>query len=343
MRSIKIYLVLILGFVASLSCETTKDDTTFTDLGRVFVSSNTQTRIGVFDFSDSENISLIQYEITTNDADGIYYDGQRDLLYQADRENNRINAYSRLSTNDAGSAVLPSAISTSDFSNPRGLTSNDNIAIVAQDASADNNMQNGLFVYDVSANSITLRNQYLVDFPLWDIQLVGNTLYAAYDERDSLAVFNNFLAKEDGSISADFKIRIEGLNWSHGLFYSLSDDLMIMTNIGNPDPSLQDGEIRVIQDFSFKLSAALQETDNTIPEDEQIIISGSNTRLRNPVDVIYHETAQRIIVAERATNGGMILAFTMPEPTAQQNRFNLRPVFSADYPGISGLYLDLNN
>tara|TARA_R110002124_G_C8969280_1_gene514865 strand:+ start:1885 stop:2907 length:1023 start_codon:yes stop_codon:yes gene_type:complete len=335
------FLLLILLFVG-LSCKSTKDDSSITDLGRIFVSSNTQTKIAVFDFSDSDNISKVEFITSTNDADGIYYDGNRDIVYQADREYDRINAFAKLSTNEASSGILPTAISVSDFSNPRGLTSDGNVAIVAQDASDSNNQQNGLFMYDVSADLITLRNQYTVDFPLWDIQLVGNTLYAVEDESDSIAVFNNFFDNTDGFIEPDFKIRIEGIVRTHGLHYSLAGDLMIITDIGDAEATAQDGKLIIIEDFSLKLSTALQEPDETISLTDQIIITGSNTLLRNPVDVVFHEQANRIIVAERATNGGMILSFEYPNQTDQINTFNNNPDFSENYAGISGLYINSN-
>ena len=197
-------------------------------------------------------------------------------------------------------------------------------------------------MYDVSSDLITLRNQYTVNFALWDIQLVGNTLYAVQDESDSLAVFNNFFANSDGAIQPDFKIRIAGIGRTHGLHYSLSNDLMIMTDIGDATSTVRDGEIRIIEDFSLKLSTALQQPNNTIPLTDQIIISGSNTLLSNPVDVVYHPLANRIIVAERATNGGMILSFEYPVQTDQTNTFNIAPDFSATYSGISGLYINSN-
>lgn len=323
-----------------VSCEPTKDDTTIIDLGKVFVSSNTQSRIGIFNFSDLDNKVLIQYETTTDDAEGIYYDNTRDIVYQADRENNRINAYNRLSTNEANSGILPSAISTSDFSNPRGITSDKNIAIVAQDASEENGQQNALLMYDISANEITLRNQFTVDFALWDVQLVGNTLYAVQDGTDSLAVFNNFLAKTNGQVTPDFKIRIEGIVRTQGIYYSLSEDLMVMTDIGDPASGITDGQIVLIEDFNLKLSAALQEPEKTISSTEMIFINGVNTTLQNPVDVVYHSTANRIIVAERSTNGGMLLSFEYPEVAESSNTFNINPSYSVSYEGISSLYIN---
>ncbi|MEQ9089849.1 MAG: hypothetical protein RIE52_02095 [Balneola sp.] len=331
------YLLLLFLIV---SCEPTKDDTIIIDLGKVFVSSNTQSRIGIFNFSDLDNKVLIQYETTTDDAEGIYYDNTRDIVYQADRENNRINAYNRLSTNEASSGILPSAISTSDFSNARGLTSDKNIAIVAQDASEENGQQNALFMYDISANEIIVRNQFTVDFALWDIQLVGNTLYAVQDGTDSLAVFNNFLANSDGQITPDFKIRIEGIVRTHGLYYSLKEDLMVMTDIGDPASGIRDGQIVLIENFNLKLSAALQEPEKTISGTDMIFINGGNTTLQNPVDVVYHSTANRIIVAERTTNGGMLLAFEYPEQINPSNMFNLTPSYSVSYEGISNLYIN---
>ncbi|MFY0685404.1 MAG: hypothetical protein JXR20_12705 [Balneola sp.] len=335
----KVHYLLFILILATTGCESTTDEDSITEFGRVFVSSNTQAKISVFDFSDTNNISSVDFITTTSDADGIYYHRDRDVVYLADREYNRVNAFAKFSRNEKDSGILPDVIGNSDFSNPRGLTSDGNIAIVVQDASDSNGQQDGLFMYDVSPASITLRNSYTVDFSLWDIQLVGNILYAVEDESDSLAVFNNFLGNTDGLIEPDFKIRISGIERTHGLHYSLSSDIMIMTDIGDADPSIQDGEIRIIKDFSLKLSAALQTPGNTISSTDQIIISGSNTLLRNPVDVVYHEQANRIIVAENASNGGMILSFELPESIDQTNSFNNSPDFMDNFPGVSGLFI----
>ncbi|XWN38129.1 MAG: hypothetical protein ROO71_04175 [Balneola sp.] len=331
------YILFIVLFVA---CETTKDDTTITDFGRVFVSSNTQSKIGIFDFSDINNKTTVEYITTSDDAEGIYYDNNRDIVYQADRENNRLNAYSRLSTNAPGSGILPSAISTSDFTNPRGLTSDDNIALVVQAGTEENGQQNGLFMYDISAAEITLRNQFSTSFPLWDIQLVGNTLYAAQDESDSLAIFNNFFGRTDGAIIPDFKIKLDNVEHIQGLFYNLENDLMIITDVGDVSSGIGDGQIVLIEDFNLKTSAALQEVEKTIPSGEMIFIKGANTQLQNPVDVIYHSAANRIIVAERSTNGGMFFSFEYPVQTDDINEFNSAPLYSIEYNGISNLYID---
>ena len=331
------YLTLFLVFI---NCETTKDDTTTIDLGRVFVSSETQSKIGIFDFSDINNKKIVEYEITSDSSAGIYFDSSRDIVYQVDRENNRLNAYSRLSTNGSGSAILPSAVGTSDFSNPRGLTSEGNIALVAQAGSSDNGEQNALFMYDIGANEITLRNQFDVEYQLWDIQLVGNSLYTARDESDTLVIFNNFLANSSGPISPDIKIRLEGVTKIRGMHYVLTNDLMIVTDIGDPTEGVNDGQVILIEDFKLKLSAALQQVRQTISSSDMIFIKGSNTFLQNPVDVIYHEFANRIIVAERSTNGGMFLSFEYPVQDTQTNEFNLAPFYSINYSGISSLFFN---
>jgi len=340
MRS-SLKLILILSLTV-FGCESTKDDSSITEFGKVFVSSNTDAKIGIFDFSDSLNITSVEFLTTIDDADGIYYDRNRDLLYQADREHNRINAFSKLSNNKVGSSILPSAISTSDFLNPRGLTSENNIAIVAQDASDANGQQNAFFVYDVGANAITLRNEFNVNFPVWDIQLVGNTLYAVQDESDSIAIFNNFFGLENGIIVPDFKIRIENLDRAHGFYYSLDEDLMILTDVDDVSDTELDGEIRIIEDFNIKVSATLQTIDKTIFKEDQIKISGPNTMLRNPVDVVYHRASNRIIVAERTTNEGMLLSF--PRPTLSGDTLlNISPTFMVNYPGASGLFINQDN
>ena len=335
----KAFYFLSVALLFLTSCETTKDDTTFTDLGKVFVSSNNQSKIGIFDFSDIDNKKIVEYQTTTDSSAGIYFDSNRDIVYQVDRENKRLNAYSRLSTNDPGTIILPSAISTSDLNNPRGLTSDNNIAIVADAASVDN-PENRLLMFDVSAKEITLRNEFTVDFELMDIQLVGNTLYASESGSDSLAVFNNFFANSNGAIQADFKIKLEDVNNINGIHYTLSNDLMIITDTGNLTGGIEDGQIILIEDFNLKLSEALQEASKTISGTEMLFIKGSNTSLQNPVDAVFHEFANRVIVAERSTNGGVFLSFEYPIQNSSSNELNLTPFYSINYNGISNLYFD---
>ncbi len=333
---------LILIFIAffMLSCDTTEDNFTITDLGKVFVSSDNRERITVFDFSDLQNITSVEFVTTTDSAAGLYYDAGRDVIYEADKENNRINAYDQLSRNEAGSAILPDAIGTSDFTNPRGMSSEGNIAIVSQYATDENNQQNALVVYDVAPNSITLRKSHLLDFPVWDIQLVGNTLYAIQDQSDSLAVFNSILERDNGNISPDFKISIDGTSNLKGLFYDLESDLMLITDAGNNNDASEDGAIHIIEDFSFKLSDALQESDQTISATEQLIIEGSNTNLTHPVDVILRREGNLIIVADRNLNGGSILVFDYPVQTDNSNTFDVVATESKLYNSITGFYIN---
>src|SRR5690606_33311023 len=66
---------------------------------QVFVSSNTQNKVGVYNFAEDNTSSFSSFNVAGNDADGIYYDKAADVLYQLDRSNNVINAYSQVAEN----------------------------------------------------------------------------------------------------------------------------------------------------------------------------------------------------------------------------------------------------
>ena len=75
------------------------DLNTLTTTAQFFVSSNTQSDIGVFDIMDDNSVTMSVIDGIADDADGIYYDESADVLYQLNRSFNKINAYSNVSTN----------------------------------------------------------------------------------------------------------------------------------------------------------------------------------------------------------------------------------------------------
>ena len=185
-------LAIIIFSTFLISCGSSDDDSG-TEFGQVFVSSNTSPVIGIFDFSNSTDVSSVQFGLASTDSDGIVYSSVSDRLFVASRSNNRVEVYSGLTETALNANITLEFSSSSDFTNARKLAVNGSNILVAQDAAESNNQQNRFFVYSVNESSATLENTYDPQINLWDVQFSGNTLYAVQDNSDTLAVFNNLL------------------------------------------------------------------------------------------------------------------------------------------------------
>ena len=291
-----------------------------TELGQVFVSSNTTPVVGNFNFSNANDIVSIQFGLSSTDSDGIIYSSNSDRLFTASRTNNRVEVYSGLTETTASANLTLEFSSSSDFSNARKLAFTNNTVLVSQDAGENNNQQNRFFVYTIGDNSATLQNTYDPQINLWDVQFSGNTLYAVQDNSDTLAVFNNLLSNSDGVVTASQKVQIEGIVRTHAMFYSAESDIMFMSDIGDAGSST-DGAMHVITNFSAKLTA------------DQIRITGSNTELGNPVGVTYDADNAKIYIAERASGGGKLLSFDLPTSSG-----NPSPSFSQNFSGAAAVF-----
>ncbi len=275
-------------------------------VGNVFASSNNSGNVGVIGLLPDGNATMSMFASQGMDADGIYYDEGNDVLYQLNRSANVVNAYSGVSMALAnGTMPTLSATSTSDFTNGREIAVAGDKLIVAQDGNTANGDVNRLYVYTLGNNTITLDKTFDVDINLWGIHLDGGRLYAIQDNSNNLAVYENILGNAAGSIVPTQLIAVENLVRTHGLTYNSDEDLMILTDIGEAS-SATDGFLIVVQNFSSKIG------DDMISASEQIRVGGGNSQLGNPVDVAYDAMGKMIYVAERASNGGMILGFNMP-------------------------------
>lgn len=291
-------------------------------LADFFVSSNTQAVIGNFSILADGSVTCDTFPSVANDADGIYYDQEEDVLYQLNRTDNVINAYSNVSTSPTLTAT-----STSDFSNGREIAVSGDKLIVAQDANDANGQKNRLVVYTISPTSITLHRSYDVAINLWGLHANFQTLYAVVDNSGDVAVFNNFFVNQSGPLSPNAIISVEGLVRTHGITYDAAEDLMLLTDVGDAASST-DGALVVIKQFTTAAS------DNLISMNEQIRVKGGGSRLGNPVDLAYDKQNQRIYVAERANGGGRVLGFKFPSVSS-----SISPVFNKLFPGASAIHL----
>ncbi len=298
----------------------------------VFVSSNTQDLIGVYDLSGA-GITMSSFTSQAMDADGIYYDSDLDILYQLNRTDNVINAYSGICDSlAAGSNPVITATSTSDFINGREIAVSGNKLVVAQDADPSNGNENKFFVYNITPTNITLERSFEVTINLWGFRILENTVFAIVDNSNQIAIFNNFFDIADGSTVGPTNVAaVTGITRTHGITYIPAGDRMILTDIGDA-ASDSDGALIYVDDFFDAIDDLLIDTD------EQIRIEGPNTSLGNPVDVVFEEAEQRIFVAERANGGGKLLAFDLPTENGDAT-----PVYSSDFAGASAVtFVDEN-
>jgi len=292
----------------------------------LFVSSNTSKQIGVLNVDSEKDIDLNTFESLASDADGLYYNSTEDVLYQLNRTDNVINAYSNVL--NATNAQLPpdlTATSTSDFINGREIAVRANKLVVAQDANDANGMTNKFVVYNASPQSITYATEYISPINLWGIQFVGSSLFAIEDNSNNLVVFDNFLSNLDEEAVSSRTIEIEGLVRTHGLTIDDQRNIMILTDIGDA-ASDTDGALVIVNDYVNAIS------DDFISSDEQIRLEGESTLMGNPVDVAFDYITNYIFVAERANNGGRILGFNMPASSGDNF-----PIYKRDFSGASAI------
>jgi hypothetical protein len=295
---------------------------------QVFVSSNTQNKVGVYNFADDNTSSFSSFNVAGNDADGIYYDKDADVLYQLNRSNNVINAYSQVAENLAlNLSPVLTATSTSDFTNGREIAVRGDKLVVAQDADASNGSVDRFIVYTISPTSITLDKAYDVSQALWGIHLDGNTLYAVEDVSEKVLRFDNFFDLAEGNITPDQIVAIESMVRTHGITYDREGDVMILTDVAAA-ASATDGAFTVIRNYNTKAS------DNVITEAEQIIVEGPLSLMGNPVDIAFDRPSNRIYIAERAKDGGRVLGFEMPTASG-----DVAPIFNEVFAGASAIFL----
>lgn len=298
----------------------------------LFTSSNTSGMISYTDLMVASPISR-NFSIGSTDADGIYYDDEKDEVIVASRTNNRLEAYGnfRNALSATGTSLTMTASSTTgDFTNAREISVDGNRIVVVQDQNDANGLTNKLVVYQRTATGFTLEKSFTVPFKLWGIDIEDGNLFAVEDLSNRIAVFNNIFSKPAGNLAPDKTVAIEGLIRTHGIHHE--DNTMVLTDVGSATSDV-DGGIVVIENFNSVFSSTA--SGGTIPLTSQKRIYGQNSTLGNPVDVAFDEDAKRIYIAERLNAGGRVLSFAYP--TVAQS--DATPLTARLEPGVTGIYL----
>ena len=226
-------------------------------------------------------------------------------MYVASRSTLNLNAYTNVEAQLLGTTTAVTGVSGAvAFTSPRALATSGNTVVVAD------NGNNQLFVYNRTGNGLTLANTFDIDFPLWGIEFVGNSLYVVVDTTGDLAVYDNFLSNStDGNLAASKRITIEGIVRTHGISYDAQDDLLIMTDIGSA-MSDSDGGYHLISNARAKIDGVANGGTLAVAGN-QVRVAGAATLMGNPIDVTFDTVANVVYVAEIANGGGRILGFPL--------------------------------
>ena len=304
------------------SCDNNDSKSTPAELNLV-TSSNTSGKVTYTNLLATMPM-VKSYTIGSADAEGISYNGETDEIIVASRTNNRLETYSGLKTAfTAGTDNLMLTLSsiTGEFSNARETAVSGDKIVVAQDQATANGMINKLFVYQKTTAGFTLMKTYTTDFKLWGIHMNGNDLYAVADLTGDIVQFKNFMTNASGTISATKRVTIAGLTRTHGITYSASDDVMILTDVASAT-SATDGGLVIIKNFTSVFASTA--TSGTIALTNQVRVYGPNSLLGNPVDVASDSVTKNIYVAERLNAGGQVLTYSYPTTSGDFAPINVR-------------------
>ncbi|MDR5589889.1 hypothetical protein [Christiangramia sp. SM2212] len=287
----------------------------------LYVTNNENGNISLYSVTGD---SLVTFTTSATAAEGIYYDAANDVVVQASRSDMRLDAYSDISTLMEDTDVTAAYSSSADLESPRELAVNGSTYVVSDNGS------NKFYEYTSDGNGFTLMNTVEVPFPVWGITFKGEDLYAVVDSSSDLAVFYDFEANVmDGMMNPSKRVTIEGIVRTHGLTYDGTDDVMIMTDIGDAENTTDDGAFHVIDDFSTKFDA-LSDGD-VLTVDMQTRIAGASTMLGNPIDVAYDSEEDAIYISE--IGNGKVLGFT-----GFGDGGDIAPTYSQDLTSASSIY-----
>lgn len=304
------------------SCDNNNSDRTPSE-STLVTSSSTSGKITYLDLLATTPM-VKSFTVGSLDSEGISYDNVTDAVIVASRTNNRLETYtglkSALSTG-TDNLMLSLTSLTGQFTNARETAISGDVVIVAQDQLASNGMLNKLFVYQKTTTGFSLLKTFTTDFKLWGIHMEGNDLFAVADLTGDIIQFKNFMTNASGTIAATKRVTIEGLTRTHGITYSTSDDVMILTDVASAASAI-DGGLIIIKNFSSIFASTV--ATGTIALTSQIRVYGPNSLLGNPVDVAYDNVTNYIYVAERLNAGGQVLTYSYPTASGDFAPINVR-------------------
>lgn len=315
-------------FFSSEETDADNGESSDNQTAKVYATTTANGNVSVYDASGSLLKTITSGSTST---EGIYYNAQNDALIQASRSGLMLEYYNGFSALADGTTVAADFSGAADLASPREIAVFGNKVVVAD------NGDNKFFVYSYNGSSFTLVNTFQLGFNVWGITFKGNDLLAVVDNTSDLAIFSNFLNENtaDGMITPSKQITIEGIVRTHGIDYSETDDLLILTDIGDAADANTDGGFHIISGFDAKLNAL--ETNGILALSNQVRVAGPSTQMGNPIDVAYDNKSKTLFIAE--IGNGKVLGFAnILECTGG----DIAPSVSNDLDKAASLYLYSN-
>ncbi len=320
------------------SCDEDNDQLIDLELNdeQLLVASNTSGKLVKIQTAELAEPDRKDITVPYADGDGIGLRG--DDLITTNRNDNKIHLLENVFDDDNETNARVGATSAETIGNARGVAvdrelGGTNVA-VAQAGNAANGNTNKIFLYRSERTDLEKRAEVTVPFALWGLEWDGDDLLAVVDFSDSVAVFEDFDdVRTTGTLEPTYYFKVAGLTRTHGITFGKDDDILILTDIGNASGagSDSDGAFHFVRNWRGAAKAAAKK-DKVLAADRQVRVSGAATLLGNPVDVAYDDDNNRIYIAERAKDGGRLLAFEVPTANGSP-----APVFNELVPGASSV------
>lgn len=299
----------------------------------VYATSNTTGNITMYNVKDPNSITIDTHITGSADSEGLSYNPTDDQLTYTSRSAGTLNTVLDISFLDESAPYPTGIISTPDLISPRDVTVRGGFYVVSDNSDVDGDPMTDdgrFFIYEQVDDTYVLRNTVTVNFAVWGIQFVGNSLIAVVDKTADVAVFNSFTAMNqlDEEIVPSKRFTLEGMTRTHGIGFNTTT--AIFTDIGDASVD-NDGGFHIISNFESKLENI--NDGDTMPLTDQVRISGATTKLGNPVDAAYDSRTNTVYIAERANTGGRILGYV----DVSLNGGDIAPTIDTQLAGASSI------
>ncbi|MEE2771509.1 MAG: hypothetical protein VX712_04780 [Bacteroidota bacterium] len=300
-------------------------------------STKVQISENSFLFAATQEGQVKRYNINTGKV-GTYSSGAGDItgLYGLDVDSLAILSMTDKSLKTfgiSGNALEERLEGSQSLEHPHDLAVNNSFFVVADDADADGDPlteDSRLFVFQHEGSSLKLRNVIFLNFRVWAVEFMGDDLLVSHKTSNKLAVFNDFLENRiTNVVRANKTVTIEGVTRIYGMDFE--DNLLVLSDIGT-ETADNDGSLQIMPDFQGVLNGVADGA--AIPVDDQLVLQGANTKLGNPVKVVYDSEYNVIFVAEQLNGGGRIVAFN----NARSAKGNLAPDLNYPLAKVSAIY-----
>ncbi|WP_159039863.1 hypothetical protein [Christiangramia fulva] len=285
-----------------------------------------------YDINDGSNKPSIN--ISSTSASKIIAEGIASFAVLS-LEPGRIESYENLSIPDKTGSIDANTdfTSTVTFQHPTDLEKSEGFYVVSDTTDFDGDLQTEegrILIFKKSETGFEIRNMVLTDFKVVGMEFVGEDLYVIKSHSNKVAVFRNFLDSYQvfSRAVAEKTVRIEGALQLSSLDFE--NGTMFLADMGDPGIN-GDGAIHSITGFESKFVNT--PGSNIIPAVGQLVISGNNTQLGNPVDIKYDASYNAVFVAEAASAGGRIIAFNR----ADSVEGNISPDLSYKLSGVTSV------